>query len=78
MTETNITTPATTKGISKEKKLRKIIEEKLSITLLEYKSILGTKKFETRIKKAGKLFAGDIIRLTADSKPKKKKDTRKK
>jgi hypothetical protein len=57
----------------KEKKLRKVIEERLAITLLEYRPLLGEKKFDNRIKKAGKLFAGDIIKLSANGKKKNKK-----
>lgn len=68
MTEPTNTPPQET---VKEKKLRKLIEERLAITLLEYKPLLGDKKFETRIRKAGKLFAADIIQLSAGSKKKK-------
>jgi hypothetical protein len=60
-----------------EKQVRKAIEEKIAITLLEFKTILGEKKFGNRIKKAGKLFSGDIVRLSAAEKPKKKKADKK-
>lgn len=42
MTETGAT--AATTETPKGKKLRKVIEEKLAITLLEYKQLLGEKK----------------------------------
>ncbi|MBI2731422.1 MAG: hypothetical protein HYX40_11855 [Sphingobacteriales bacterium] len=69
MTETIVPIPASLK----EKKLRKAIEERLAITLLEYRPILGDKKFDNRIKKVGKLFAEDIIRLSSSGKKKNKK-----
>lgn len=69
MTESS--TPAPTAITLKEKKLRKVIEERLAITLLEYRPILGDKKFDSRIKKAGKLFAADIVKSSANAKKKK-------
>jgi hypothetical protein len=70
MTESSTPAPAIT---LKEKKLRKVIEERLAITLLEYRPILGDKKFDARIKKAGKLFAGDIVKSSANTKKKQPK-----
>ncbi|RTL58622.1 MAG: hypothetical protein EKK37_09850 [Sphingobacteriales bacterium] len=69
MTESSATPPAG--NTLKEKKLRKVIEERLAISLLEYRPILGEKKFDSRIKKAGKLFAADIVKFSANGKKKK-------
>lgn len=77
MTDSSAVTPAAAVVTPKKKKLRKLIEERLAITLLEYKPILGAKKFENRIKKAGKLFAADIARLSSNGKMIKKKTPKK-
>jgi hypothetical protein len=49
------------KKVSK-KETQKEIFVKLSGALAEYKAPLGDKKFETKVKKASKLFAVDIAR----------------
>lgn len=45
-----------------KKETRKEVFEKLSGALAEYKSKLDEKKFENKLKKASRLFAGDIIK----------------
>ena len=47
-----------------KKEAKKEIFEKLSGALAEYKSRLDKKKFESKLKKATKLFAVDIARAT--------------
>lgn len=54
-----VTTPAKTltkKTISKE------IQAKIADALAGYKSFFDSKDFENKLKKAGKLFAGDIVK----------------
>ncbi|MEO6313428.1 MAG: hypothetical protein ABIU63_17515 [Chitinophagaceae bacterium] len=52
--------PATKKITRKE--ARKAVFEKLSGAMAEYKSKLDKKKFENNLKKASKLFAGDLMK----------------
>jgi hypothetical protein len=52
-----------------KKAIRKLIQEKLSISLADYRSIVGEKKFDNRVKKVARLFGTDIIKAA----PKKKK-----
>lgn len=49
------------KEIAQEKEARKQITERLYAALSDLKDALGTKKFETRVKKAVKILAKDII-----------------
>ena len=59
------------KGITK-KQARKVVFEKLSGALAEYKNKLDKKKFESKLKKASKLFAVDIARASRKDKKEKK------
>ena len=52
-----------------KKAIRKIIQEKLSVSLADYRSIVGEKKFNNRLKKVARLLGTDIIKAV----PKKKK-----
>ena len=45
-----------------KKETQKEVFEKLSGALAEYKSSLNEKKFETKLKKASKLFATEIVK----------------
>ena len=45
-----------------KKETQKEVFEKLSGALAEYKSKLNEKKFESKLKKASKLFAVDIVK----------------
>jgi hypothetical protein len=45
-----------------KKQVKKEVFEKLSGALAEYKNKLDKKKFETKLKKASKLFAVDIAK----------------
>jgi len=47
-----------------KKDLRKTIQEKLSLSLADYRSIVGEKKFESRIRKAARMLGGDIVKAT--------------
>ena len=58
MTET---TEKTSPKLSK-KEARKIVYEKLSNALAEYKANVKEKKFDSNLKKASKLFAADIAK----------------
>lgn len=61
--------------ITEEKEFRKIISGKLDIALKEYRDIIGSKKFVSRIKKASKLFSYDLAKhakKTAKEEAKKK------
>ena len=59
------------KGITK-KEARKVIFEKLSGALAEYKNKLDKKKFESKLKKASKLFAVDIAKASRKNSQEKK------
>jgi len=48
-----------TKKITK-KEIRKSLREKLTTTLADYRSLVGEKKFDSRIRKAARLFGEDI------------------
>ena len=69
MTET---TEKTSPKLSK-KEARKIVYEKFSNALAEYKANLKEKKFDTNLKKASKLFAADIAKAIARQKQQLKK-----
>jgi hypothetical protein len=69
MTET---TEKTSPKLSK-KEARKIVYEKLSGALAEYKANVKEKKFDSNLKKASKLFAADIAKAVAKQKQKLKK-----
>ena len=61
---------ATVQPIRPSKKaIRKIIQEKLSVSLADFRSVVGEKKFDSRVKKVARLFGADIAKAT----PKKKK-----
>jgi len=69
MTET---TEKTSPKLSK-KEARKIVYEKLSGALAEYRANVKEKKFDSNLKKASKLFAADIAKAVAKQKQKLKK-----
>jgi len=69
MTET---TEKTSLKLSK-KEARKIVYEKLSGALAEYRANVKEKKFDSNLKKASKLFAADIAKAVAKQKQKLKK-----
>ncbi|MFT3932922.1 MAG: hypothetical protein QM726_04840 [Chitinophagaceae bacterium] len=75
MAENAATTKEAKKKISK-KEVRKELFTKLSGAMEEYKARLGEKKFETRVKKAAKLFAVDLAKaFKKDLKPVRAKKT---
>ena len=61
-----VTSPSKTS----KKDIRKAIQEKLSLSLADYRSIVGEKKFDSRIRKTARVLGQDIIKAT----PKKKKE----
>ena len=65
-------TEKTSPKLSK-KEARKIVYEKFSHALAEYKANLKEKKFDSNLKKASKLFAADIAKAVAKQKQKLKK-----
>jgi hypothetical protein len=56
-----------------KKEARKIVYEKLSNALAEYKASVKEKTFDSNLKKASKLFAADIAKAIAKQKQKLKK-----
>lgn len=64
--------PVAVKKITK-KAARKAIFEKLSGALAEYKSKLDKKTFESKLKKASKLFATDIVKASKKDRKSKRK-----
>ncbi len=58
---------------SSKKEIRKTIQEKLSVTLADYKSVIGEKKFDNRIRKAARAFGAEILKAL----PKKQKKAKK-
>ena len=64
------------KKISK-KDARKLIFNKLSMALAEYKDLLKEKRFTSNLKKASKLFAADITRASEKLNGKLKKKQKK-
>ena len=70
MSENAVVLPSSKKST---KDIRKMIREKLSISLADYRSIVGEKKFERRIRKAARILGEDI----ANALPKKKKRNQK-
>lgn len=73
------TQQATTKEkkLSRKKMVRKEVYDKLAGALAGYKSDIGDKKFESRLKKASKLFAVDIAKATARSRKSKSRNKKK-
>lgn len=49
-------------AITEEKEFRKVISGKLDIALKEYRDLIGSKKFVSKIKKASKLFSYDLAK----------------
>jgi hypothetical protein len=69
MTET---TEKTSTKLSK-KDARKIVYERFSNALAEYRANVKEKKFDSNLRKASKLFAADIAKAVAKQKQKLKK-----
>lgn len=65
-------TASTSAKLSK-KEARKLVYEKLSDALSEYKASVKRKKFDSHLKRASKLFAADIAKAIAKQKQKIKK-----
>ncbi len=59
--------PSPTKTSKKD--IRKAIREKLSLSLADYRSVVGEKKFDSRIRKTARILGQDVVKAT----PKKKK-----
>ncbi|MEO7983343.1 MAG: hypothetical protein ABI688_04600 [Bacteroidota bacterium] len=55
-----------------KKNIRATIQEKLSISLSDYRSLVGEKKFDSRIRKAARRLGDDIAKAI----PKKSKKTK--
>lgn len=62
------TKKATLVKMLSKKEAKKLVFEKLSGALAEYKNNFGKKEFETKLKKASKLFAVDIARKVKEEK----------
>lgn len=65
---------------TRKKELMNSIVEKMYLVFKEYEPILGKKKFENRVKKAGKLLSSKISKTLSktDSKGKLKNKSRRK
>ena len=64
------TKKATLVKMLSKKEVKKVVFEKLSGALAEYKNNFGKKEFETKLRKASKLFAVDIAkRVKKEKKP---------
>lgn len=68
--------PETTTGTPKisKKEFRKAVVQRMEAALEEYKKELGEKRFETRIRKASKLFSRDWARINKKNDRKAKKE----
>lgn len=62
MSNTLSTAASISKGKKSKKVLRKTLQEKLTVTLADYKSVLGDKRFESRIRKAARSIGADILK----------------
>lgn len=61
-----------------KKDIRKAIQEKLTLSLADYRSIVGEKKFDSRIRKTARVLGQDIIKATPKRKKEKVKETQEK
>jgi len=64
---------STSKGKKSKKLIRQTIQDKLSVTLADYRSVIGEKRFESCIRKAARLIGQDILKAL----PKKNKKANK-
>jgi hypothetical protein len=71
MTDLAIAIP---QGKGSKKQMRKILQEKLELTLADYRSVIGEKKFESRIRKAARSLGAEILKAVP-KKTKKEKET---
>jgi hypothetical protein len=71
MTDLAIAIP---QGKGSKKQMRKILQEKLALTLADYRSVIGEKKFESRIRKAARSLGAEILKAVP-KKTKKEKET---
>lgn len=53
-----------------KKDIRKAIQEKLLLSLADYRSIVGERKFDSRIRKTARILGQDVVKAT----PKRKKE----
>ena len=60
--DNNLSTASFPKEKKSKKVLRKALQEKLTVTLADYKSVLGNRRFESRIKKVARSLGADIIK----------------
>ena len=70
MSKTAVVTPSKKRS---KKDIRNTIREKLSVSLADYRSIVGEKKFDRRIRKTARVLGEDIVRAL----PKKQKKIKK-
>lgn len=72
MEQTAVVLPRSKKA---RKELRKTIEQKLSVSLADYRGIVGEKKFNSRIRKAARRFGTEVLRSLPVKDKKEKKQT---
>ena len=70
MSETAVVLPPPRKS---KKEIREMIEQKLSVSLADYRSIVGEKKFDRQIRKAARRFGENVSKAL----PKKSKKIKK-
>ena len=58
-----------------KKEIRNSIQEKLSVSLADYRSIVGEKKFDSRIRKTARRLGEDFARALPKKQKKVKKTT---
>jgi hypothetical protein len=75
MAETAVVTPV--KRNSK-KEIRNSIQEKLSLSLADYRSIVGEKRFESRIRKTARRFGEEVAKALPKKLKKVKKNSKEK
>jgi hypothetical protein len=75
MSETAVVLSSTKKS---KKDIRKTIQEKLSTSLADYRSIVGEKRFDSRIRKTARRLGEDIARALPKKQKKVKKMTQEK
>lgn len=69
-----VTSPSKTS----KKDIRKAIQEKLSLSLADYRSIVGEKKFDSRIRKTARVLGQDVVKATPKKKEGKVKEIQEK
>jgi vacuolar-type H+-ATPase subunit H len=65
---------AVVNGKGRKKQVRQTLQEKLASSLADYKTLMGEKKFESRIRKAARMLGEDILKALPKKAKKNKKE----